>query len=152
VRREVVDAGGMQEAVEGNRTACLIGRDRLQPLDARRSFHVELMCDAVIVKMAQVGADNDARFRAAPKFFEHHAYFRFIRATNDQRNELEMAQHRLQKGEVNFERVLVRVRGLPHSDARQVEQRFDGLVIDRDSPSGVAKTLASLTARPENPT
>ncbi len=82
----------------------------------------------------QVGADDDQRFVAAPEPFEHLRDRLRRRVADGQRQQRKIAEHRLQEGQLHFERVLLGVRGFADDDLRQVGNRRHRELIDRDYP------------------
>lgn len=79
--------------------------------------------------MRQVGTDDDEHCSSPPQAFEHLGDLCCRSAANGQRNQLELAQHRLQERELNFQRMLQGMRGVADDHLRQLLDRGEGFPI-----------------------
>ena len=86
---------------------------------------------AAIVR--EIGADHEERLRSAPKPIDHLGDLFRARGADDQRQQLELAQHLLQERQLHLERVLARVRPREAHHLRQVGNRAHRLLVDRDA-------------------
>jgi len=64
--------------------------------------------------VAQVRADHNQRFRAAPQAFQHLIHLLRCGISDHQRHECEIIQSELQKRQLHFQAVLRRVRQIEH--------------------------------------
>ena len=84
---------------------------------------VDLLRGGVSQEMRQVGADDDQGFRAAPQAFEHFGDS-FRRGVADgQRQQREIGERALQEGQVDFQRMLLRVCRRADADLRQLRDQ-----------------------------
>jgi hypothetical protein len=80
--------------------------------------------------------DHDQRLRAAPKPLDHLGDLRHTGHADREWGEREAAQHFLQEGKLDFQRMLHRVRRVAHYDLRQVAHRIERFGIDAHRPEG----------------
>ncbi len=104
-------SGCFEKSANRNSAARLVFSDirSFQFFDGIGGCAVLLACGLRIVKMTQIGTDNNARFRATPKR-RHHSLDVFGRGVaNGEWYECEMLKDGLEERQVNFQRVFARV-------------------------------------------
>ena len=77
-------------------------------------------------EVRQVGADDDQRARVAPQLFQHLRHFCGACIAHCQRHQRETLQHGLQKRQLHFQRMLLRMGGRAHHHLWQAGQQRDG--------------------------
>src|SRR6185503_13558339 len=120
-RSEAAPAGQMQQATNRAITTSLFGVQECaaQTFDDFRCRPISRSRSLVIVIVAQVRTDDDARLGSAPKRGEHFGDFFVARVTDQQRHQSEPDEKRLQKRQVHFETVFRLVRLIKNHHLRQ---------------------------------
>ncbi len=80
----------------------------------------------------QIGADHEQGLGPAPEAVERSGHRRGRRVADQERHEGEVAEHGLEERQLDLERVLGLVRHVGRRDLRQVADRSDRIVVDRD--------------------
>ena len=80
----------------------------------------------------QIGADHEQGLGPAPEALERSGHRRGRRVADQERHEGEVAEHGLEERQLDLERVLGLVRHVGRRDLRQVADRSDRIVVDRD--------------------
>ena len=93
---------------------------------------VQCLSAGVGQKVRQVGTDDDQGLRPAPEPLQHLCHFGWRRIADGQRQQFEIIQHRLQKRQLDFQRVFLRVGRRADDDLRHPGQRGHCRQIDLD--------------------
>ena len=96
----------------------------------------------VVQVMAQIGADDDQRFRPTPQGIDHFGHGLGRRVTDNERHQCERTDCDLQEWQVDFEAVFGPVHGIAQVYARQI-QCVDCRPVQRYIPQGRAKQFGA---------
>ena len=109
-------------------------------LDQLPGSFVNLARCVVIVVVAEIGTDHDQGFFSAPDRLQYlcHLFRRTI--AYHQRNQGEVIQYRLQKGQVHFQAVFLLMGGLHDLNPGKRFQFFLGFIINVDKAQGGGET------------
>ena len=151
---ELMAPGREQHARDRRRAAGLLVVDVGGEIEDRlRSAAVDRAGLVVGMVVRQIRTDDDQGFRAAPEPLDHLGHLRRRGRAYGQRHQAELAQHALQERQLHLERMLLGMHRAAHDHLRQAGERRDRLPVDAaPGPSGVAKAVASGSARPRTGT
>ena len=131
-------AGQGQQAAHGNAAAGVVAADAVdvELFNGPAGRLIDPLGGLVIKVMAEIGADNDQRFRSAPQTLQHLGDLIGRSAADDQRHDGNVAQGYLQERQVDFQAVFLGVGGVEHLYLGQVPDSINGGLVDGHRAQG----------------
>ena len=152
VQRDRVQAmpfGSQQQTVDRRRaTGLLVVEMRIQRQDGLDGLAIHLTSERVGQEMRQIGTDHDQRLVAAPHLLQHLGHLGGAGVAHRQRQQLEVAQHLLQKRQLHFQRMFHLVRRRAAHHLRQSGERLHARAVQRDFAKRGGKTLCLGQCQP----
>ena len=126
-------SGQGEQAVDASRAAGLRETDlaRAQPFHGLGRVGVEALGRFVVVVVAEVRADDDGCLAPTPKQDEHLVHGRPVVVADEQGHHTRVGADLFQEGQLDFQAVLVLVRGLELAREAFLDHQRDGLAVDR---------------------
>ena len=139
-----------QSVHRGCATGLLVCDGTLEIHDLLRCLAVDLLRLGVGQEVREVGTDHDQRLLTTPDRFQHLCHFGRAGITHRQGQQLEVFEHRLQKGQMYFQRMFLRMRRRADYHLRQRGNGRARLLVDFNLSQRGGKEVRVGQGQPAN--